>query len=109
MENNTIQKINHKQFEGMVVSDKMDKTIVVVVNRIKEHPRYKKRIKVTTRLKAHDENKEAHIGDYVLIEETKPISKDKRWRLVRVLAKANSEQVAEAVEAIESNAELATK
>jgi small subunit ribosomal protein S17 len=98
MENNT-QKINHRKFEGLVVSNKMEKTIVVVVNRLKEHSRYKKRIKVTTRFKAHDENKEAHIGDYVLIEETRPISKDKRWKLVKILVKSNPEQIVEEAEA----------
>lgn len=99
MENNTQKTINHRKFEGLVVSDKMNKTIVVVVNRLKEHPRYRKRIKVTTRFKAHDENNEAHIGDYVLIEETTaPISKDKRWKLLKILVKSSPEQAVESVQ-----------
>ena len=73
---------------GMVVSDKMNKTIVVaVVNNVK-HPLYKKIIKRTYKLKAHDENNECGIGDRVKVMETRPLSKDKRWRLVSILEKA---------------------
>ena len=73
---------------GKVVSDKMDKTIVVaVVNNVK-HPLYKKIIKRTYKLKAHDEKNECKIGDRVRVMETRPLSKDKRWRLVSVLEKA---------------------
>lgn len=73
---------------GKVVSDKMDKTIVVaIVNKVK-HPLYNKIIKRTYKLKAHDENNECGIGDTVKVMETKPVSKDKRWRLVNVVEKA---------------------
>lgn len=71
-----------RQLQGVVVSDKMQKTIVVEVTRVKEHPKYKKRFKVTKRYKAHDENGEYHIGDKVIIEETRPISKEKRWIVI---------------------------
>lgn len=73
---------------GMVVSDKMDKTIVVAVKDLEQHPLYKKAVKKTVKFKAHDENNEAHIGDTVSIMETRPLSKDKRWRLVSVVEKA---------------------
>ena len=70
---------------GKVVSDKMDKTIVVAIEDNVQHPLYKKIIKRTYKLKAHDENNECGIGDKVEVMETRPLSKDKRWRLVRVL------------------------
>ncbi|WP_018131289.1 30S ribosomal protein S17 [Effusibacillus pohliae] len=73
---------------GKVVSDKMDKTIVVAVEQAKKHPLYGKTIKVTKKFKAHDENNTAKIGDIVKIMETRPLSKDKRWRLVEVVEKA---------------------
>ena len=73
---------------GKVVSDKMDKTIVVAIEDSVRHPLYKKIIKRTIRLKAHDENNEAGIGDRVEIMETRPLSKDKRWRLVTIIEKA---------------------
>jgi small subunit ribosomal protein S17 len=73
---------------GKVVSDKMDKTIVVTVETYENHPLYNKRIKRTKKFKAHDENNVAKIGDRVKIMETRPLSKDKRWRLVEVLQKA---------------------
>ena len=73
---------------GKVVSDKMDKTIVVAIVELVRHPLYKKIIKQTIRLKAHDENNTATIGDRVSVMETRPISKDKRWRLVEILEKA---------------------
>lgn len=73
---------------GKVVSDKMEKTIVVAVETYKKHDLYHKRIKYTKKFKAHDENNEAQIGDVVKIMETRPISKDKRWRLVEVVEKA---------------------
>ncbi len=73
---------------GKVVSDKMDKTIVVSIETLVRHPLYKKTIKRTTKFKAHDENNECKVGDKVLIMETRPISKDKRWRLVEVLERA---------------------
>ncbi len=73
---------------GKVVSDKMDKTIVVSIETLVRHPLYKKTIKRTTKFKAHDENNECKVGDKVLIMETRPVSKEKRWRLVEVLEKA---------------------
>ncbi len=73
---------------GKVVSDKMDKTIVVSIETLVRHPLYKKIIKRTTKFKAHDENNECKVGDKVLIMETRPVSKEKRWRLVEVLEKA---------------------
>lgn len=73
---------------GKVVSDKMDKTIVVAIENNVKHPLYKKIIKNTMKLKAHDENNACGIGDRVEIMETRPISKDKRWRLVEIIEKA---------------------
>ena len=73
---------------GKVVSDKMDKSIVVAVETYKMHDLYHKRIKYTKKFKAHDENNTAKIGDTVKIAETRPLSKDKRWRLVEVVEKA---------------------
>ncbi|MDR2201444.1 MAG: 30S ribosomal protein S17 [Clostridiales bacterium] len=80
---------NHRKVrEGTVVSDKMDKTIVVEIKSKTKHPLYKKTINKTKRLKAHDENNECGIGDKVEIAETRHISRDKCWRLVRVVEKA---------------------
>ena len=73
---------------GMVVSDKMDKTIVVAIKDNVRHPLYKKIIKRTIKLKAHDENNECGIGDIVRVMETRPLSKDKRWRVVEIVEKA---------------------
>ena len=73
---------------GQVVSDKMDKTIVVAVEDSVQHPLYKKTMKRTFKLKAHDENNECGIGDTVEVMETRPLSKDKRWRLVNIIEKA---------------------
>jgi len=73
---------------GKVVSDKMDKTIVVAIETSVKHPLYKKIIKRTYKLKAHDENNDCNIGDKVKVMETRPISKDKRWRLVEIIQKA---------------------
>ena len=72
-----------KTLQGIVVSDKMQKTVVVEVERMKEHPKYKRIFKVHKKFKAHDENQEYHIGDKVLIEETNPISKDKNWKVIK--------------------------
>ena len=77
-----------KQRVGTVVSDKMDKTIVVAVKTKVLHPLYGKTVNRTTKFKAHDENNECKIGDTVRIMETKPMSKDKRWRLVEIVEKA---------------------
>jgi small subunit ribosomal protein S17 len=73
---------------GIVASNKMDKTVVVAVQDNVKHPLYKKIIKRTVKFKAHDENNACNIGDRVLIMETRPISKDKRWRVVEIIEKA---------------------
>lgn len=73
---------------GNVISNKMDKTIVVAMQESKAHPLYQKVIKRTIKLKAHDENNECGIGDKVKVMETRPLSKDKRWRLVEIIEKA---------------------
>jgi len=72
----------------MVVSDKMDKTVVVAIRDNVKHPLYKKIIKNTVKFKAHDENNECRVGDRVLVMETRPLSKDKRWRVVEIVEKA---------------------
>lgn len=72
-----------KQLKGIIISDKMDKTVVVKVESIKEHPKYKRRFKVHKNYKAHDEKEEYNEGDFVVIEETKPISKDKNWVVIK--------------------------
>ncbi len=73
---------------GKVTSDKMDKTIVVAIENHVKHPLYKKIVKRTYKLKAHDENNECRIGDTVKVMETRPLSKDKRWRLVQIIDRA---------------------
>jgi small subunit ribosomal protein S17 len=73
---------------GVVTSDKMDKTIVVSVETLIEHPLYKKRVKVTKKFKAHDEQNQCKTGDKVRIMETRPLSKDKRWRVVEIIESA---------------------
>ncbi len=77
-----------KERVGKVVSDKMDKTVVVAIEEHVKHPLYKKVVKRTYKLKANDENNECAIGDTVRVMETRPISKDKRWRLVEIVEKA---------------------
>ena len=74
--------------EGIVVSDKMDKTVVVAEATMKLHKLYKKRLKATKKYKAHDENNDCNVGDKVKIMETRPLSKDKRWRVVTILERA---------------------
>lgn len=74
--------IKHRILKGVVVSDKMVKTVVVAVDRLKKHPKYRKYYKVTARYKAHDEKSEYHAGDKVLIQETRPVSKEKRWTVI---------------------------
>ena len=73
---------------GKVISDKMDKTVVVAIEDHVQHPLYKKIVNKTYKLKAHDENNECRIGDTVKVMETRPLSKDKRWRLVQIIEKA---------------------
>jgi small subunit ribosomal protein S17 len=82
---------------GRVVSDRMDKTIVVSVERLTRHRLYKRVIRVTTKFSAHDENNEARVGDTVLIEESRPLSATKRWRLVSVLSRAGEERARETI------------
>jgi len=79
---------------GTVVSDKMNKTIVVAVSRVKRHPLYKKAIKRTRRFKAHDEENTARLGDRVRIEESRPLSREKRWRLLEVVTRGELAEVA---------------
>ncbi len=83
-----MERGNRKVRIGKVVSDKMDKTIVVSVETFVSHPLYNKKVKRSKRLKAHDELNQCGIGDKVKVMETRPLSKDKRWRLVEILEKA---------------------
>ena len=85
---NTERTTSRKVRVGKVVSDKMDKTVVVAVEDIESHKLYKKAVKKTARFKAHDENNDAHIGDVVQIMETRPLSKDKHWRIVKIVERA---------------------
>lgn len=73
---------------GIVVSDKMDKTRVVAVERLVQHPLYRRTLRETVKFKVHDENNDTHAGDRVLVMETRPLSKEKRWRVVEVLERA---------------------
>jgi small subunit ribosomal protein S17 len=81
-------KVGRTVFQGKVVSDKMEKTIVVAVQNRTVHRLYKKYVHVTKKVKAHDENNEAHIGDTVRVVECRPVSKDKKWRLVEIVERA---------------------
>lgn len=83
-----MQRANRKVRVGKVVSDKADKSIVVSIETMMNHPLYQKRVKKTKRFTAHDENNECGIGDTVKIMETRPLSKTKRWRLVEIIEKA---------------------
>ncbi|MCQ2416855.1 MAG: 30S ribosomal protein S17 [Oscillospiraceae bacterium] len=84
----TVERNLRKTRTGKVVSDKMDKTVVVAIADNVQHPLYKKIVKRTVKLKAHDENNECRVGDRVLVMETRPLSKDKRWRVVEIIEKA---------------------
>lgn len=88
MPSDTIRTTGKKIFQGRVVSDKMDKTIVVVVEGRQMHPLYKKYVSISKKLKAHDEANEAHVGDTVRVVESRPISKDKKWRLFEIVERA---------------------
>ena len=81
-------RANRKTRAGVVVSDKMDKTIVVALKQRKKHPMYNKTVNVTKKIKAHDEENACGIGDTVEVMETRPLSKQKRWRLVEIVKKA---------------------
>ena len=83
-----VRATTRKEKVGRVVSDKMDKTIVVSVERLSRHPLYKRVIRLTTKFKAHDERNEARIGDTVRIVESRPLSATKRWRMVEIMARA---------------------
>lgn len=83
-----MERGNRKVRIGTVVSDKMDKTVVVAIETFVTHPLYKKQIRKTTKLKAHDEENACGIGDVVRIMETRPLSKDKRWRVASIIEKA---------------------
>lgn len=87
-----MERGNRKVRIGTVVSDKMDKTVVVAVETFVTHPLYKKQIKKTVRFKAHDENNQCGVGDIVKIMETRPLSKDKNWRIVNIVEKAKQSQ-----------------
>ena len=89
---------------GRVVSDRMDKTIVVSVERLTRHRLYKRVIRLTTKFKAHDETNDAHIGDTVLIEESRPLSATKRWRLVQVVQRASDHGASAELELIAEEA-----
>jgi small subunit ribosomal protein S17 len=82
------QRGMRKSMIGMVVSDRMNKTVVVVVQRLVKHPLYEKYIRKRSRFKAHDEKNDCRIGDRILITETRPLSKDKRWRVKEILERA---------------------
>ncbi len=88
------------QLTGKVVSDKMAKTVVVSVDRLKEHPKYHKRYRVTKRYKAHDEKGEYKTGDVVVIQECRPMSADKRWEVVKKIAVDNAVAHAGEIEAV---------
>lgn len=79
-----------KERSGIVVSDRMQKTIVVSVERMVMHPKYRKYLKRRTRVKVHDETNQCHVGDRVLIVESRPLSRDKRWRVSQILQKART-------------------
>jgi small subunit ribosomal protein S17 len=79
-----------KQRSGVVVSDRMQKTVVVTVERTVMHPKYKKFLRRRTKLKAHDEQNQCHVGDRVLIVECRPLSRDKRWRVSKILERAQA-------------------
>ena len=83
---------------GRVVSDKMDKTVVVSVERLRRHPIYKRVVRLSTKFKAHDAENTAHVGDTVRIEESRPLSRDKRWTVVEVVARGSNEELVDGTE-----------
>lgn len=82
-----------RKLTGIVMSDKMDKTVVVRVDRVKTHPRYRKQFHVSTTFKAHDETNQYKTGDHVIIQETRPLSREKRWRVIGKLGTAKEATV----------------
>ena len=83
---------------GRVVSDKMDKTVVVSVERLRRHPIYKRVVRLSTKFKAHDEENTARVGDTVRIEESRPLSREKRWTVVEVVARGSHEELIDGTE-----------
>ena len=83
----------HRTKVGRVISDKMDKTVVVSVERLRRHPIYKRVVRLSSKFKAHDEENSAKVGDTVRIEESRPLSRDKRWRVVEVVARGSHEEL----------------
>ncbi|HSK93906.1 MAG TPA: 30S ribosomal protein S17 [Candidatus Angelobacter sp.] len=83
---------------GRVVSDKMDKTVVVSVERLRRHPIYKRVVRLSTKFKAHDQENTARVGDTVRIEESKPLSREKRWTVVEVVARGSHEELVDGTE-----------
>ncbi|MGH2446591.1 MAG: 30S ribosomal protein S17 [Candidatus Limnocylindria bacterium] len=83
---------------GRVVSDKMDKTVVVSVERLQRHPIYKRVVRLSTKFKAHDDENTARVGDTVRIEESRPLSREKRWTLVEVVARGFDEELVDGTE-----------
>jgi small subunit ribosomal protein S17 len=88
-----------KERSGLVVSDQMQKTVVVSIERTVMHPRYRKVLKRRTKVKAHDESNQCHVGDRVLIVECRPLSRDKRWRVSKVIERAQVAAQSEAISA----------
>jgi small subunit ribosomal protein S17 len=85
--------IKHRQLQGVVTSDKMDKTIVVAVRRVKTHPKYHKQFSVSKKYKVHDSKNEYHTGDVVIFEETRPLSREKRWKVVSKISSNTKEEI----------------
>ncbi|HVM23915.1 MAG TPA: 30S ribosomal protein S17 [Candidatus Limnocylindrales bacterium] len=83
---------------GRVVSDKMDKTVVVSVERLRRHPIYKRVVRLSTKFKAHDQENTARVGDTVRIEESRPLSREKRWTVVEVVARGSHEELVDGTE-----------
>jgi small subunit ribosomal protein S17 len=83
---------------GRVVSDKMDKTVVVSVERLRRHPIYKRVVRLSSKFKAHDQENTARVGDTVRIEESKPLSREKRWTVVEVVARGSHEELVDGTE-----------
>ena len=83
---------------GRVVSDKMDKTVVVSVERLRRHPIYKRVVRLSTKFKAHDAENTAHVGDTVRIEESRPLSRDKRWTVVEVVSRGSNVELVDGTE-----------
>jgi small subunit ribosomal protein S17 len=88
-----------KERSGVVISDRMQKTVVVLVERTVIHPKYRKYLRRTTKVKAHDEKNQCHLGDRIMIVECRPLSRDKRWRVSKILETARAKDVENSPEA----------